>query len=61
MFGFQFGTMHTSKDNVYDDNNNVIRSIYQVLVTTTQGSKWTFNIGKFSIIGKISPKIPKTY
>jgi hypothetical protein len=28
MFGFHFGTLHVSKDEAYDDNNNVIRSIY---------------------------------
>jgi hypothetical protein len=57
MFGFQLGTMHTSKDNAYDDNNNVIRSIYQVLVTVKQGSKRTFDIEKNSIIGENFPKI----
>jgi hypothetical protein len=56
MFGFQLGTMHTSKDNVYDDNNNVIRFVYQALVTTTQGLEWTFNIGKFNIIGENLPQ-----
>jgi hypothetical protein len=35
MFGFQLGTMHTSKDNVYDDNNNVIKFVYQASITTT--------------------------
>jgi hypothetical protein len=28
MFGFQLGTMHISKDDAFDDNNNVTRSIY---------------------------------
>ncbi len=30
MFGFQHGTMHTSKDDAFDDNNKVTRSVYQV-------------------------------
>jgi len=30
MFGFHLGIVHVSKDKTYDDNNNVIRSIYQV-------------------------------
>ncbi len=30
MFGFHLGIVHVSKDKAYDDNNNVIRSIYQV-------------------------------
>jgi len=29
MFAFQLGTMHISKDDAYDDNNNVIRFVYQ--------------------------------
>jgi hypothetical protein len=28
MFGFHLGIVHVSKDEGYDDNNNVIRSIY---------------------------------
>jgi len=28
MFGFHLGTVHVSKDETYDDNNNVIRFIY---------------------------------
>jgi hypothetical protein len=60
MFGFQLGTMHTSKDNVYDDNNNVIKSIYQALVITTSGLEWTLNINKFSIIGENLPKISQS-
>jgi hypothetical protein len=32
MFSFHLGTMHVSKDDAYDANNNVIRSIYQVLI-----------------------------
>ncbi len=56
MFGFQFATMHTSKDNVYGGNNNVIKFVYQTLVTTTQGLEWTLNIEKFNIIRGILPK-----
>ncbi len=48
--------MHISMDNVYNDNNNVTRSIYQALVITTQGLEWTLNIGKFNIIRKNLPK-----
>jgi hypothetical protein len=54
MFNFQLGIMHTSKDNAYVDNNNVIRF---ASITTTQGLEWTFNIGKFNIIGENFPKI----
>jgi hypothetical protein len=28
MFDFHLGTIHVSKDDAYDANNNVIRSIY---------------------------------
>ncbi len=56
MFGFQLETVHTSKEKVYDDNNDVIRFVYQASITTTQGLEWTLNIGKFNIIGEILPK-----
>jgi hypothetical protein len=56
MFGFQLETMHTFKDNVYDDNNNVIKFVYQALVTTPQGLEWTLNTGKFNMIGETLPK-----
>jgi hypothetical protein len=56
MFGFQLGIMHTFKDNVYDDNNNVIKFVYQALVSTSQGLEWTLNIRKFNIIGENLPK-----
>jgi hypothetical protein len=41
---------------VYDDNNNVIRFVYQDLVTTIQGLEWNFNIGEFNIIGESLPQ-----
>jgi hypothetical protein len=28
MFGFHSKTIHVSKDELYDDNNNVLKSIY---------------------------------
>jgi hypothetical protein len=56
MFGFQLGTMHTSKDNVYDDNNNVIKYVYQASIMTTWGLEWTLNIGKFNITGENLPQ-----
>jgi hypothetical protein len=37
MFGLQPNIVHISKDDAYDDNNNVTRSIYQVLVNVSQG------------------------
>ncbi len=32
MFNFHVGAVHVSKDDAYDSNNNVIRSIYQIPV-----------------------------
>jgi hypothetical protein len=43
MFGFQLGTMHISKDDAYDDNNNVTIIVYQVPIIIAQGLEWTFN------------------
>jgi hypothetical protein len=52
MFSFQLGIMHIFMDNVYNDNNNVTRFVYQALIFTTQGLEWTLNIKKCSFIGK---------
>jgi hypothetical protein len=52
---FQLGIVHISKDNVHDDNNNVTRLIYQDPIPNAQ-HEWTFNVGRFKIIGKNLPK-----
>jgi hypothetical protein len=40
MFGFHLEIIHVSKDDAYDANNNVIKSIYQVLVIGDLGLEW---------------------
>jgi hypothetical protein len=45
-----------SKDKTYDDNNDVIISIYQVLVLGNFDFEWKVNVKKFKIIGKNLPK-----
>jgi hypothetical protein len=52
MFGFHLGIVHVSKDKMCDDNNNVIRSIYQVPVLGDFGLEWKLNAEKFRIITK---------
>jgi hypothetical protein len=32
MFGLELVIVHISKDDAYDDNNNVTKSIYQALI-----------------------------
>ncbi len=56
MFGFRLETMHISKDDMYDDNNNVIRFVYQALLLSAQGLEWSFQFRKFEIVGKNFPK-----
>jgi hypothetical protein len=34
---FQVGFLHISKDVTYDVNNNILRSVYQMPTTITQG------------------------
>jgi hypothetical protein len=50
MFSFHLGTIHVSKDNVYDANNNVIRFIYQVLVIGDFSLEWRVNARRFKIL-----------
>jgi hypothetical protein len=56
MFGFHLGTIHVSKNETYDDNNNVIRSIYQVLVLGDFGLESRVNVGRFKIVVEIFSK-----
>lgn len=60
MFGFHPGTMHVFKDNAYDDNNNIIRSIYQVPIIDDLGLKWMVNVENFMIIMKNISKNPQS-
>jgi hypothetical protein len=46
MFGFDLGTIHISKDDVYDANNNVIISIYQVPIIGDLSLEWRVNFWK---------------
>ncbi len=59
MFGFHPRTVHVFKDNAYDDNNNVIISIYQVPIIDELGLKWMVNVEIFMIIAKNLSKAPK--
>jgi hypothetical protein len=59
MFGFQLKIMHVFKDNVYDDNKNVIKSIYQVPIIDDFGLKWMENFEKFTIVVKNLSKTPQ--
>ncbi len=52
MFGLQSNIVHISKDDAYDDNYNVTKSIYQVLVNVNQWLEWTFNGERFRIVGE---------
>jgi hypothetical protein len=49
------GIVHISKVDVYDDNNNVIRLVYQDPFPNAQ-HEWTFNVGRFKIVGENLPK-----
>jgi hypothetical protein len=55
MFGFHAGTIHVSKDDAYDANNNVIRYIYQVPVIGDLNLEWKVNSKKFKIVAKNLP------
>jgi hypothetical protein len=61
MFGFHMGTVHVSKDKMYDDNNNVIRSIYQVPVLGDFGLEWKVNAERFKIIAKDLTKSSESF
>jgi hypothetical protein len=56
MFGFHLRIVHISKDDAYDANNNVIRSIYQVPIIGGLSLEWRVNLGRLRIIAKNLPR-----
>jgi hypothetical protein len=50
MFIFQLGSLHISKDVLYDFNNLVSSSFYQIS-TTSQGHEWVVGYGRYRIVG----------
>jgi hypothetical protein len=52
MFGFHPRMVHVPKDDAYDANNNIIRSIYQVPVIVDLSLEWRVNVERFKIIAK---------
>ncbi len=52
MFNFHPRIVHVSKDDAYDANNNVIRSIYLVLVIGDLDLEWRVKSERFTIIVK---------
>jgi hypothetical protein len=52
MFGFHSGIVHVSKDETYDDNNNVIGSNYQVPILGDFHFEWRVNSRKIKIVGE---------
>ncbi len=56
MFGFHLINIQVSKDETFDDNNNVIRSNYQILVFGDFGLVWRVNVGRFKTVAENLPK-----
>ncbi len=51
MFGFQCGSIHFTRDDVYDDNNVVKNSIYQESISNPNRVHWDVKVGKYRIVG----------
>jgi hypothetical protein len=52
MFGFHLGIMHISRNETYDDNNKVMKSICKTHVFGPHGLQWMVNEGRFRIVGE---------
>ncbi len=50
MFGFEYGTVHISNDDAYNDNNNVTKSIYQIQFSTRRACNGWSIVNIFKII-----------
>ncbi len=51
MFGFQRGSIHVSRDDVYDDNNVVKNSIYHESISNPNGVHWDVKARRYMIVG----------
>jgi len=51
MFAFQPYFLHISKGILYDYNNFVSSSLYQIPTTSLQGRQWVVNYGHYCIVG----------
>jgi hypothetical protein len=51
MFGFQRGSIHVSRHDVYDDNNVVKILIYQKFVSNPNGVHWDVKARRYMIVG----------
>ncbi len=51
MFAFQLGFLHISKDVLYESNNLVSSSLYQIPTTSSQGHQWVVACGCYRIVG----------
>ncbi len=51
MFGFQGGSIHVSKDDVYDEINVVKNSLYQESISNPNGVHWDVKVGRYRIVG----------
>jgi hypothetical protein len=50
MFSLHPQTVHVSKDDGYDANNNIIGSIYQVLVIGDFSLEWRVTVERYKIV-----------
>jgi len=51
MFTFQLGSLHIFEDVLYDPNNFVSSSLYQIPTTSSQGRQWVVGYGHYRIVG----------
>jgi len=51
MFVFQPSSLHISKDVLYDLNNFVSSSLYQIRTTSSQWKQWVVGYGYYRIVG----------
>jgi hypothetical protein len=51
MFVFQLGSLHIFKDVLYDFNNLVSSSLYQIPTMSSKGCQWVVGFGHYHIVG----------
>jgi len=51
MFAFHPSYLNISKDVLYDSNNLVWSSLYQIPTTSSQGHQWVVGCGRYCIVG----------
>jgi len=60
MFAFQLGSLHISKDVLYDSNKFVSNSLYQIPITSSHERQWVVGSSHYRVVGSLIHSLQET-